>query len=123
MAAGNRAATPQPLRALGSHVIAALVATVFVTAVKLHLAWTSFFSRVGGGGGGSSSGGNGGEERCPFEVLGLEGGKENNTIEDATKARRKLALKWHPGMFHVLIVHTYNNYIRAMRLSCITAYY
>ena len=26
----------------------------------------------------------------------MEGGKDNTTIEDATKARRKLALKWHP---------------------------
>ena len=32
----------------------------------------------------------------PFEILGLTGGKENTTIEEATKARRKLALKWHP---------------------------
>ena len=32
----------------------------------------------------------------PFAILGLEGGKDNTTIEDATKARRKLALKWHP---------------------------
>mmetsp|Transcript_10484 Transcript_10484/g.18453 ORF Transcript_10484/g.18453 Transcript_10484/m.18453 type:complete len:87 (-) Transcript_10484:2032-2292(-) len=36
----------------------------------------------------------------PFELLGLEGGKENSTIEEATKARRKLALKWHPGRSH-----------------------
>jgi DnaJ-class molecular chaperone len=26
----------------------------------------------------------------------LAGGKANTTIEEATKARRKLALKWHP---------------------------
>lgn len=33
----------------------------------------------------------------PFEILGLEGGKDKATIEDAVKARRKLALKYHPG--------------------------
>ena len=32
----------------------------------------------------------------PFEILGLEG-KDKATIEDAVKARRKLALKYHPG--------------------------
>ena len=26
----------------------------------------------------------------------MEGGKDNTTIEDATKSRRKLALKYHP---------------------------
>lgn len=26
----------------------------------------------------------------------MAGGKANTTIEEATKARRKLALKWHP---------------------------
>jgi curved DNA-binding protein CbpA len=31
----------------------------------------------------------------PFKILGLDRGN-NNTIEEATKARRKLALKWHP---------------------------
>ena len=36
------------------------------------------------------------EEKDPFKVLGLEGGKENTTIEEATKARRKLAMTWHP---------------------------
>jgi hypothetical protein len=33
----------------------------------------------------------------PFEILGLDGGKDKATIEDAVKARRKLALKYHPG--------------------------
>lgn len=37
-------------------------------------------------------------ERCPFDVLGLEGGREGTTLEEATKARRRLALKWHPGV-------------------------
>mmetsp|Transcript_36354 Transcript_36354/g.82914 ORF Transcript_36354/g.82914 Transcript_36354/m.82914 type:complete len:483 (+) Transcript_36354:416-1864(+) len=32
----------------------------------------------------------------PFKVLGLSGGIEVNTIEDATRAKRKLALKYHP---------------------------
>jgi DnaJ-class molecular chaperone len=40
--------------------------------------------------------GSGDKEKCPFEVLGLKGGKENSTMEEAVKARRKLALKWHP---------------------------
>ena len=34
----------------------------------------------------------------PFKVLGLSGGIKDNTIEDVTKAKRKLALKFHPGM-------------------------
>ena len=38
----------------------------------------------------------GGDGSDPFKVLGLDGGKANTTIEEATKARRKLALKWHP---------------------------
>jgi len=38
----------------------------------------------------------GGDGSDPFKVLGLDGGKGNTTIEEATKARRKLALKWHP---------------------------
>ncbi|KAL9187153.1 hypothetical protein ACHAXT_010873 [Thalassiosira profunda] len=37
-----------------------------------------------------------GAKRDPFEVLGLQGGKEGSKMEEATKARRKLALKWHP---------------------------
>jgi hypothetical protein len=32
------------------------------------------------------------EEMDPFEILGLKGGKENTTIDEAKKARRKLAL-------------------------------
>jgi curved DNA-binding protein CbpA len=36
------------------------------------------------------------EEMDPFEILGLKGGKENTTIDEAKKARRKLALIWHP---------------------------
>lgn len=39
----------------------------------------------------------GGGQGDPFEVLGLQGGEEGSTMEEATKARRKLALKWHPG--------------------------
>jgi hypothetical protein len=35
-------------------------------------------------------------ERDPFDILGLEGGKANTTIEMAEKVRRKLAMKWHP---------------------------
>jgi curved DNA-binding protein CbpA len=31
----------------------------------------------------------------PFKILGLDRGN-NTTIEEATKARRKFALKWHP---------------------------
>ena len=44
----------------------------------------------------SSNVGNENETKDPFEILGLTGGKENTTLEEATKARRKLALKWHP---------------------------
>lgn len=36
----------------------------------------------------------------PFAVLGLERGKEKTTIVDAVKARRKLALKYHPGEWY-----------------------
>lgn len=35
------------------------------------------------------------DENDPFKILGLNR-EDNPTIEDATKARRKLALKWHP---------------------------
>ena len=36
------------------------------------------------------------DDKDPFEILGLDGGKANTTIEEAIKARRKLALMWHP---------------------------
>ena len=35
------------------------------------------------------------DENDPFKILGLNR-EDNPTIEDATKAQRKLALKWHP---------------------------
>jgi curved DNA-binding protein CbpA len=44
----------------------------------------------------SRSGGSENKKKCPFEVLGLEGGEDNTTMEEAIKARRKLALKRHP---------------------------
>lgn len=42
----------------------------------------------------------------PFKVLGLSGGIEVNTIEDATRAKRKLALKYHPGMHFICFIST-----------------
>lgn len=70
----------------------------FAWLFKLAAAFFAKLPRIFPGSGSSNCNNDNGskKERDPFEVLGLK--KEDNpTIEDATKARRKLALKWHPG--------------------------
>jgi len=53
----------------------------------------------------------------PFKVLGLSGGIEDNTIEDVTKVKRKLALKFHPGMHFICSMSAW------MRLALLTCLY